>query len=75
LDKNRFTEDESKSTGSQFIKYMLLGFGMFVINFTTAILVFAAEKDIGLSSAPVTDKLIVIAILTVITLLVVEIRS
>lgn len=71
-DKNRFA-GESKSTGAQFIKYMFLGFGMFVINFTTTELVFTAGKDIGLSSASIFDKLIVIVILTIITLIVVEI--
>lgn len=72
-DKNKFGSDKSKSTVSEFIKYMLLGFGMFVINFTTTVLVFAAGKDIGLSIAPIIDKLIVILILTIITLIVVEI--
>jgi len=72
-DKNRFTEDGSKSAVNRFIKYLILGFGMFIINFTTTVLVFAAGKDIGLSTAPIFDKLIVIIILTIITLLVVEI--
>lgn len=71
--EERFREGESKSAASQFIKYMILGFLMFLINFTTTILVFAAGKDIGLSTAPLIDKLIVIAILTIITLIVVEI--
>ncbi len=72
-DKNRFAGDESKSGLGEFIKYMILGLGMFVINFTTTILVFAAGKEIGLSTAPLIDKLIVIIILTIITLIVVEI--
>lgn len=72
-DKNRFAGDESKSGLGEFIKYMILGLGMFVINFTTTILVFAAGKEIGLSTAPLIDKLIVIIILTIITLIVVEV--
>lgn len=71
-DKDRFIQ-KSKSRVSNFIKYMFLGLGIFVINFKTTILVFAASKDIGLSSAGFTDKLAVVIILTVITLLVVEI--
>ncbi|MGZ7066889.1 MAG: GAP family protein [Methanobacterium sp.] len=71
--KKRFAGEESKSTLSEFIKYMILGFLMFVINFTTTILVFAAGKDIGLSPVPLVDKLIVIVILTIIALIVVEV--
>jgi len=71
-DKTRFV-GKSKSAISDFIKYMILGLGMFTINFTTTVLVFAAGKDIGISGTGLTDQLIVIVILTVITLLVVEI--
>jgi hypothetical protein len=71
-DKDKFIQ-KSKSGVSDFIKYMFLGIGIFVINFKSTILVFAASKDIGLSSAGFADKLAVIIILTVITLLVVEI--
>jgi len=71
-DENRFG-GKSKSAISDFIKYMVLGLGMFAINFTTTVLVFASGKDIGISSASLTDKLIVVIILTIITLLVVEI--
>lgn len=71
-DKDRFIQ-KSKSAISNFIKYMLLGLGIFTINLKTTILVFAASKDIGISSAGLTDKLTVIIILIVITLLVVEI--
>ena len=71
-DENRFISD-SKSTGANFIKYLVLGLGMFAINFTTTVLVFAAGKDIGISGAGFTDELIAIIILTIITLLVVEI--
>ncbi|MEN4018215.1 MAG: GAP family protein [Methanobacterium sp.] len=72
-DKDKFKEDASPSAVKGFIKSMGFGFGLFVINFTTTILVFAAGKDIGLSPAPLFDKLIVIIALTIITLLVVEI--
>jgi len=71
-DESRFG-GKSKSAASDFIKYMILGLGMFTINFTTTVLVFAAGKDIGISSAGITDKIIVVIILTLITLLVVEI--
>ena len=71
-DKSRFG-GKSKSAVSDFIKYMILGLGMFTVNFTTTVLVFAAGKDIGISSAGVTDKVTVVIILTLITLLVVEI--
>jgi hypothetical protein len=72
-DKDKFKEDKPLSAGKSFIKSMIFGFGLFIINFTTTILVFAAGKEIGLSTAPIFDKLIVIVILTIITLLVVEI--
>ncbi len=64
---------KSKSAGSDFIKYMILGLGMFTINFTTTVLVFAAGKDIGISGAGFIDQIIIVIILTIITLLVVEI--
>lgn len=71
-DKNRFG-GKSKSAASDFIKYVILGLGMFAINFTTTLLVFAAGKDIGISNAGVTDKVIVVVVLTLIALLVVEV--
>ncbi|HEX3013937.1 MAG TPA: GAP family protein, partial [Methanobacterium sp.] len=64
---------KSKSAVSDFIKYMILGLGMFTVNFTTTVLVFAAGKDIGISSASITDKVTVVIVFTLITLLVVEI--
>ncbi|MGB9978732.1 GAP family protein [Methanobacterium sp.] len=64
---------KSKSPASDFIRYMILGLGMFTVNFTTTVLVFAAGKDIGVSSAGITDKVTVVIILTLMTLLVVEI--
>jgi len=71
-DKSKFG-GKSKSPVSDFIKYLILGLGMFAINFTTTVLVFVAGKDIGISSAGITDKVTVVIILTLITLLVVEI--
>lgn len=71
-DESRFG-GKSKSAVSDFIKYLILGLLMFTINFTTTVLVFAAGKDIGISGAGVADQLIVIIVLTIITLLVVEI--
>jgi hypothetical protein len=72
LDTSKFL-GKSKSAGSEFMKNMILGVGIFAVNFTTTVLVFAAGKDIGLSSAGFADKLTVIFILTIITLLVIEI--
>ena len=72
-DEDRFKQDKPISASKSFIEAMIFGFGLFVINFTTTILVFAAGKDIGLSSAPLLDKLIIIVILTIITLLVIEV--
>ena len=71
-DETRFG-GKSKSAASDFIKYFILGLGMFTINFTTTVLVFAAGKDIGISGAGGIDQSIAVIILTVITLLVVEI--
>ncbi len=73
LDKSKFSGDKPLSAGKSFIESMIFGLGLFVVNFTTTILVFAAGKDIGISPAPVVDKLVVIVILTIITLIVVEI--
>lgn len=73
LDKSRFKGDKPLSAGKSFVESLLFGLGLFVINFTTTLLVFAAGKDIGLSPAPLVDKLLVIIILTIITLIVVEI--
>ncbi len=71
-DKGRFG-GKSKFAVSDFIKYMILGLGMFTVNFTTTILVFAEGKDIGISSAGITDKVTMVIVLTLITLFVVEI--
>lgn len=73
IDKSKFKGDKPLSAGKSFIESMIFGLFLFLINFTTTILVFAAGKDIGLSAAPVVDKLVVIVILTIITLIVVEI--
>jgi threonine/homoserine/homoserine lactone efflux protein len=72
--KNRFQGDtKHNSKIVQFIKGLSFGFGMFLINFSTTIIVLAAGKEIGASSADLVGKLIVITILTLITLLVCEI--
>ena len=56
-----------------FLEGVSFGFGMFLINFSTTIIVLEAGKDIGASSVNLIGKLIVIAILTIITLLVCEV--
>jgi cytochrome c biogenesis protein CcdA len=72
--KNRFQGDtKHNSKIAQFIKGLSFGFGMFLINFSTTIIVLDAGKEIGASSADLVGKLIVITILTLITLLVCEI--
>ena len=72
--KNRFQGDtKHNSKIVQFVKGLSFGFGMFLINFSTTIIVLDAGKEIGASSADLVGKLIVITILTLITLLVCEI--
>ena len=72
-DKNKLKEEKNQSAIASFFRYMIFGFVMFTVNFTTTVLVFAAGKDIGLSLTGLAGKLMATAILTVITLLVVEI--
>lgn len=72
--KNRFNaENTSVSAPVIFIKGLSFGFVMFLINFSTTLIVLEAGKDIWASSAALTGKMFVISILIVITLLVCEI--
>ncbi len=70
---NNFLGDSKKtSTITQFIKGLSFGFGMFLINFSTTIIILEAGKQIGSSSADIYGKLIVLIVLILITLLVCE---
>jgi cytochrome c biogenesis protein CcdA len=72
--KSRFQgNDKPKSNLVSFIKGVSFGFGMFLINFSTTIIVLEAGKEIGASSADLTGKILVVIILTLITLLVCEV--
>ncbi len=68
-------QGDNKQTSKilQFLEGVSFGFGMFLINFSTTIIVLEAGKDIGASSVNLIGQLIVIAILTIITLLVCEV--
>jgi hypothetical protein len=56
-----------------FIKGFSFGFGMFLINFSTTIIVLEAGKEIGTSSVDMIGKLVVLTILILITLLICEV--
>jgi hypothetical protein len=71
--KNFLGDSKKTSTITQFIKGLSFGFGMFLINFSTTIIILEAGKQIGSSSVDIYGKLIVIIILILITLLVCEI--
>ncbi len=63
-------------TASKFSKlkrYFVVGFLTFLINFSTAIFVLAAARQIGLANAGLTTNVIAIIVLGIITLLVIEI--
>ncbi len=66
-------DDKSKSNLVFFIKGVSYGFGLFLINFSTSIIVLEAGKEIGASSVDLIGKLTVVIILTIITLLVCEV--
>ncbi len=64
---------KSESNLVYFIKGVSYGFGLFLINFSTSIIVLEAGKEIGASSVDLIGKLTVVIILTIITLLVCEV--
>lgn len=71
---NRFGGGGKSSSGvGMFVKGFSFGFIMFLINFSTTILVLEAGKIIGSSPADLFGKSMVIIILTIITLLVCEV--
>jgi hypothetical protein len=72
--KNRIQSmDKQKSNLQIFIKGLSFGFGLFLINFSTSLIVLEAGKEIGASLVGVIGKFIVIIILIIITLMVCEI--
>lgn len=72
--KHRFSgEHTDASSFIVFLKGMSFGFVMFLINFSTTIIVLEAGKIISTSTAPTSGKVMVTVILILITLLVCEI--
>lgn len=72
--KHRFNgEHPDASSIAVFLKGLSFGFVMFLINFSTTIIVLEAGKIISTSPAPTTGKALVTVILILITLLVCEI--
>jgi len=72
--KHRFSGEHPEASGLVvFVKGMSFGFVMFLINFSTSIIVLEAGKIISTSLAPTSGKALAIVILVLITLLVCEI--
>jgi hypothetical protein len=73
--QKKFFQGSNKQTSKilMFLEGLSFGFGMFLINFSTTIIVLEAGKVIGTSSVDLIGKLITITILTVITLTVCEV--
>jgi threonine/homoserine/homoserine lactone efflux protein len=61
------------SNFSKFRRFFTVGFLTFLINFSTAIFVLAAGRQIGLANAGVGPEIAAILVLTIITLVVVEV--
>ncbi len=66
-------DEKPESNFKSFIKGFSFGLAMFLINFSTTIIVLEAAKEIGASSVDLTGKLIIVIILIIITLLVCEV--
>jgi threonine/homoserine/homoserine lactone efflux protein len=72
--KNRIqSSNEPKSNLNLFLKGISYGFGLFLINFSTTIIVIEAGKEIAVSPVGLVGKLLIIMVLIVITLLVCEV--
>lgn len=72
--KHRFSGEHPEASGFVvFVKGMSFGFVMFLINFSTSIIVLEAGKIISTSPAPTSGKALATVILVLITLLVCEI--
>ncbi len=67
------SNDKPKSNLNLFIKGVSFGFGLFLINFSTIIIVLEAGKEIAVSPVGFIGKFLIIIILIFITLLVCEI--
>lgn len=65
--------DPETSNVSKFAKYFILGFIAFLTNFSTVIFILAAGRTIGIANAGFNADFVAILVLTVITLLVVEV--
>jgi threonine/homoserine/homoserine lactone efflux protein len=65
--------DPQASTISKFIRFFLIGLLAFLINFSTAIFVLAAGREIGLAKAGLLPDFWAILVLTIITLVIIEI--
>lgn len=65
--------DPSANTFGKFIRYFLIGFLAFLINFSTAIFVLAAGRDIGLAKAGLLPDFWAILVLAIITLVIIEV--
>lgn len=71
---NRINNNDKPSSNlNLFIKGISFGFGLFLINFSTTIIVLAAGKEIAVSSVGFIGKFLIIMILIIITLLVCEV--
>jgi len=65
--------DNNASNLSKFKRYFTVGLLTFLINFSTAIFVLAAGRQIGLADAGLISNLISIVVLAIITLVVIEV--
>jgi threonine/homoserine/homoserine lactone efflux protein len=72
-DKVRDVEEESRSKVVIFSRGMEIGLGIFLINFSTTLLVFDASRHIASSAVPWDGKLMVIIVLILISLILVEV--
>jgi len=72
--KQRFQGIGKKSSNLKiFMEGLSFGFGMFLINFSTTIIILEAAKEIAISQVDLMGKLIIVIILMFITLIVCEI--
>jgi len=70
----RYLKPKEGSSGfSVFSQFFILGTVSFLTNFTTAVFLLAAGKEIGLANAGLSGDILAIVILALITLLVVEV--
>jgi threonine/homoserine/homoserine lactone efflux protein len=65
--------DNTTSKFNKFSRYFIVGLLTFLINFSTAIFVLAAARQIGLANAGLIPDIMAIIVLTIITLIVIEV--